>query len=170
MSEDKPQEVSKPSPEVKPQPEAGPQQASKPMEVSISRKYIAELIGTLALVFFGCGAAVVAGAHVGFLGIAFAFGITVLVMVYAIGPISGCHINPAITVAMLAAKRISLKDAIAYIIAQCIGAFIGAAILLSVMSGHPGYDLGANGLGQNGYGDHSPDHYDLARGSWRRSC
>ena len=125
-------------------------------------KYIAELLGTAALVFVGCGSAVIAGSHIGFLGISFAFGLTVLVMVYAIGPISGCHINPAITLAMLTAGKIKGKDAIFYIISQCIGAIIGAAILLLIAKGNAGYSLALNGLGQNGYGAHSPEGYSLA--------
>jgi aquaporin Z len=126
------------------------------------KKYWAELIGTLFLVLIGCGSAVIAGGHVGFLGIAFAFGLTVLVMVYAIGNISGCHINPAITVAMLVAGKIKGKDAIFYIIFQCVGAIIGAAILLAIANGISDYSLAANGLGQNGYGIHSPGGYSLA--------
>ena len=125
------------------------------------KKYAAELIGTAALVLIGCGSAVIAGQHVGFLGIAFAFGLTVLVMVYAIGNISGCHINPAITVAMLVAGKIKGKDAIAYIIAQCIGAIIGAGILLAIAKGLPGYSLAENGLGQNGFGAQSPAGYAM---------
>ena len=125
------------------------------------KKYAAELIGTAALVLIGCGSAVIAGQHVGFLGIAFAFGLTVLVMVYAIGNISGCHINPAITVAMLVAGKIKGKDAIAYIIAQCIGAIIGAGILLAIAKGLPGYSLADNGLGQNGFGAQSPAGYAM---------
>ena len=125
------------------------------------KKYGAELIGTAALVLIGCGSAVIAGQHVGFLGIAFAFGLTVLVMVYAIGNISGCHINPAITVAMLVAGKIKGKDAIAYIIAQCIGAIIGAGILLAIAKGLPGYSLADNGLGQNGFGAQSPAGYAM---------
>lgn len=115
-------------------------------------KYAAELLGTFALVFFGCGSAVIAGYAIGNLGIAFAFGMVVLVMVYAIGPISGCHINPAITVSMLVAKRISGKDAACYIIVQCVGAIVGAGLLLAIASGMPGYSINHNGLGQNGYG------------------
>lgn len=125
------------------------------------KKYTAELIGTLFLVLMGCGSAVIAGQQVGFLGISFAFGLTVLVMVYAIGPISGCHINPAITVAMLVAKKISGKDAVGYIVAQCIGAVIGAGILLAIASGKTGYTIASNGLGQNGYGAFSPHQYSL---------
>jgi len=125
------------------------------------KKYVAELIGTFALVLIGCGSAVIAGSHIGFAGIAFAFGLTVLVMVYAIGPISGCHINPAITIGMLTVGKISARDSVGYIIAQCIGAIIGAAVLLLIASGKLGYAININGLGQNGYGIHSPDQYSL---------
>jgi aquaporin Z len=125
------------------------------------KKYFAELLGTLFLVLVGCGSAVIASQQVGFLGIAFAFGITVLVMVYAIGPISGCHINPAITIAMLVGGKINGRDTIGYIIAQCVGAILGAAILLSIATGKADYSLAANGLGQNGYGLFSPHQYSL---------
>ena len=93
------------------------------------KKYLAELIGTFALVLIGCGSAVIAGNYIGFLGISLAFGLTVLAMVYAIGHISGCHINPAITISMFVAGKIRVKDSIAYIIAQCIGAIIAGGIL-----------------------------------------
>lgn len=125
------------------------------------KKYLAELIGTLFLVLIGCGSVVIAGQQVGFLGIAFAFGLTVLVMVYAIGPISGCHINPAITVAMLVAKKISGRDAVGYIVAQCLGAIIGAAILLAVATGKADYSVASVGLGQNGYGALSPHQFSM---------
>ncbi len=128
------------------------------------QKYLAELIGTFALVLFGCGSAVLAGTHIGFLGISLAFGLTVLVMVYAIGPISGCHINPAITVAMRVAGKISSKDTVGYIVAQCVGAIIGAAVLLAMANGKIGYDCTVNGLGQNGFGMHSPDQYSMMSG------
>jgi aquaporin Z len=126
------------------------------------KKYAAEFIGTATLVFMGCGSAVIAGEKVGFLGIALAFGLSVLVMVYAIGPISGCHINPAITIAMLTAGKIKSMDAVAYIVAQCLGGILGAAVLLQVVERRLGYSLAANGLGQNGYGLHSPMGYSLA--------
>ncbi len=129
------------------------------------KKYLAELIGTFALVLFGCGAAVVDGKTipaavlpdaplgVGILGIALAFGLAVVAMAYAIGPISGCHINPAITIAMLVAKKISGKDALGYIIAQFIGATIGAAVLYGFQTGSPNFSgIGEWGLGSNGWG------------------
>jgi aquaporin Z len=128
------------------------------------QKYLAELIGTFVLVFFGTGAAVVAGKQIGFLGIAFAFGIAVLVMVYAIGAISGCHINPAITIAMLVNGKISGKDAGMYIIAQCIGAVIASVLLLTIMTGNPAYTIAANGLGQNGFDAASPGGFSMVSG------
>jgi aquaporin Z len=125
------------------------------------KKLAAELIGTGILVFIGCGSAVIAGKQIGYLGIAFAFGIALLTLVYAIGSISGCHVNPAVTIAMLVAGKMKGKDAIGYIVAQCIGAIIAAGLLLVVASGQPGYSLAANGLGQNGYGIGSPAGYSL---------
>jgi aquaporin Z len=125
------------------------------------KKYAAELIGTAVLVLIGCGSVAIAGHYVGNVGIAFAFGLTVLVMVYAVGNISGCHINPAITVAMLVAGKIKGKDAIWYIVSQCIGAIIGAGILLAIAKGLPGYSTAVNGLGQNGFGVHSPAGYSF---------
>jgi len=126
------------------------------------KKYVAELIGTFALVLVGCGSAVIAGQYIGFLGISLAFGLTVLAMVYAIGSISGCHINPAITIAMLVAGKMKSKDAVAYIIVQCIGAIIAAGVLFVIASGQADYSLAVNGLGQNGYGTLSPGGYSLA--------
>jgi len=134
------------------------------MEIAASKKYLAELVGTFALVFIGCGSAVIAGEDIGFLGISLAFGLTVLAMVYAIGPISGCHINPAITIAMFVARKVNLKDALGYIGAQCVGAIIAAAILLAVANGLDAYSLDVNGLGQNGYGSESPAGYDWGSG------
>jgi aquaporin Z len=125
-----------------------------------TRKYFAEMLGTFALVFFGCGSAVLAGAKIGFYGIAFAFGLTVLFMVYAIGPISGCHINPAITLAMLAAGKIKPKDAAIYIAVQCVGAFAAATTVLVIAFGNQGYSVSIDGLGQNGYGAHSPMKFE----------
>jgi aquaporin Z len=132
--------------------------------MSDMKKYLAELIGTFVLVFFGTGAAVVAGKSIGVLGIALAFGIAVLVMVYAIGAISGCHINPAITIAMLVNGKIGSKDAVIYIIVQCIGAIIASALLFTIMTGNPAYTIATDGLGQNGYGIASPGGYSLVSG------
>ena len=128
------------------------------------KKYLAEFLGTLALVLVGCGSAVIGGEYIGFLGISFAFGLTVLAMVYTFGNISGCHINPAITIAMRAAGKIRGKDAVLYITSQCIGAIIGAGILLAIANGKADYSLATDGLGQNGYGLHSPGGYPLAAG------
>jgi aquaporin Z len=128
------------------------------------KKYWAEFIGTFALVLIGCGSAVIAGKYIGFLGISFAFGLTVLAMVYAIGNISGCHINPAISVAMLVAGRISWKDTIFYVIFQCLGAVLAGAILWWIASGMPDYSLAVNGLGQNGYDAYSPGKFSMMSG------
>ena len=116
------------------------------------KKYLAELLGTFVLVFIGTGSAVVAGKNIGFLGIALAFGLSVLVMVYAIGRISGCHINPAITIAMLLNGKIPSKDAIIYIIMQCVGGIFASMLLLAIMTGLPGYEVAPSNLGANGYG------------------
>jgi aquaporin Z len=125
------------------------------------KKYLAELIGTMALVLFGCGAAVISGGNVdggpaglGLLGISLAFGLAVVAMAYTIGGISGCHINPAITIAMLVAGKINGKDAAGYIVAQFIGATVGAAILGVLANGHPN-SFGANGWGEGYLGNYS---------------
>ena len=131
------------------------------METKPLNKYFAELFGTFVLVFMGTGSAVLAGSNIHYVGIAFVFGLSVLMMAYAIGPISGCHINPAITISMLVAKKISGKDAVGYIIAQVIGAIIASGLLLVIAKGIPGYSLAENGLGQNGYGNFSPGKYDM---------
>ncbi|MCX8173165.1 MAG: aquaporin Z [Thermoplasmata archaeon] len=128
------------------------------------KKYVAELLGTFVLVFIGTGSAVFAGQYIGFAGISLAFGLAVLVMVYTIGPISGCHINPAITVAMLIAGKIKSKDATIYIIMQCLGAIIASALVLAIALGNANFDITVDGLGQNGYGDQSPGKYSLAAG------
>jgi len=120
------------------------------------KKYVAELLGTLVLVLMGCGSAVIAGSQIGFVGISLAFGLSLLALVYAIGNISGCHINPAVSISMLAAGKMKTKDTVAYIIAQSLGAVAGAAILYLIVIGHPAYNLAANGLGQNGYETASP--------------
>jgi len=116
------------------------------------KKYLAELIGTFTLVLLGCGTAVIAGDKVGFLGIAFAFGFALLGMAYGIGPISGCHINPAVSLGVLASGRMKFGDFIGYVIAQCAGAIAAAALLAFIASGKAGYSVAVNGLGQNGWG------------------
>ena len=126
------------------------------------RKYLAEFLGTFVLVFGGVGSAVLAGGHIGFLGVAFAFGLSLLAMVYTIGPISGCHINPAVTLGVLLAKRIGPKDALMYVVAQIFGAIVASALILLIASGTDGgYNLASGGLGANGFGLHSPGHYSL---------
>ena len=131
-----------------------------PTPIAPIKKYVAELIGTMVLVLMGCGSAVIAGSAIGFSGIAFAFGLSVVAMVYAIGAISGCHINPAISIAMLVAGKLSVKDTAFYVVFQCVGAIIGAGILYAIAVGGPTFN--AANLGQNGYGVASPAGYNLA--------
>jgi aquaporin Z len=127
-----------------------------PTPISPTKKYIAELIGTMVLVLMGCGSAVIAGNYLGgTTGIAFAFGLAVVAMVYTIGAISGCHINPAISISMLVAGKLSAKDTALYVVFQCIGGIIGAGILYAILSGNSGYSLAAVGLGQNQYSSYS---------------
>ncbi|MBP5353188.1 MAG: aquaporin [Alphaproteobacteria bacterium] len=117
------------------------------------KKYIAELFGTFVLVFIGCGTVVFSAPYVGYVGIALAFGLAVTAMVYAVGPISGAHLNPAVTFGVLTAGRMSFKNALGYIVAQFVGALAAAALLKYMVAGHiAGYDIAANGLGQNGWG------------------
>ena len=116
------------------------------------KKPIAEFIGTFTLVLFGCGSAVIAGADIGLTGISFAFGLALIGMAYGIGPISGCHINPAVSLGMVAAGRMSFAEAIPYMIAQVAGAIVAALILLMIASGKADYSVAENGLGQNGWG------------------
>ena len=126
------------------------------------KKYLAEMVGTFVLVFGGVGSAVLAGSHIGFLGVSFAFGLSLLAMVYTIGPISGCHINPAVTLGVLMAKKIGVKDAAAYVVAQIAGAIIASGVILFVARGAAaGYDVATAGLGANGFGAHSPEGYSL---------
>ncbi len=116
-------------------------------------KAIAEFIGTFTLVLFGCGSAVIAGDVVGVLGISFAFGLALIAMAYGIGPLSGCHINPAVSLGVLIAGRMSPQDFVSYVIAQCLGGIAGAGVLYLIVSGKlAGHDLAASGLGQNGWG------------------
>ncbi len=133
-------------------------------DVADLRKYAAELIGTFVLVFMGCGSATLAGKYIGYVGISFAFGLSVLVMVYTIGGISGCHINPAISLSMFASGKMKVKDTAAYVVFQCVGAVFAAALLYAIAVGNPGYSLAANGLGQNGYGTSSPGGFSMVSG------
>jgi aquaporin Z len=128
------------------------------------KKYAAEMFGTFALVLIGVGSAVLAGSVVGNLGVALAFGLVLLAMVYAIGDVSGCHVNPAVTVGVLVAGKMPVREAVVYIVAQCIGAVIGAGVILAIAMGNPDYSLAVDGLGQNGYGALSPGGFSLASG------
>src|SRR3954465_7784031 len=124
------------------------------------RRAGAECLGTFVLVFGGVGSAVIAGDKIGNLGVAFAFGLSLLAMAYAVGPISGCHINPAVTLGLVAARRTTLPEAVRYWIAQIVGAIVAAGILLAIVAARKGgYHAGTDGLGANGYGDHSPGGY-----------
>ena len=133
----------------------------------MSKKLAAEFIGTFWLVLGGCGSAVLAAAFpevgIGLAGVALAFGLTVLTMAYAIGHISGCHLNPAVTIGLWAGGRHPAREIAPYIIAQVLGAALGAYVLYTIASGQPGFDL-AGGLASNGYAEHSPGHYSLAAG------
>jgi aquaporin Z len=128
------------------------------------RKCLAEGIGTFWLTFGGCGSAVIAAGFpnvgIGLLGVSFAFGLTVLTMAYAIGHISGCHLNPAVTVGLAAGGRFPAKDILPYVVSQVLGAIAGAAVLYVIASGAAGFDL-AKGFASNGYGEHSPGGYSL---------
>ncbi|MGF1685480.1 aquaporin Z [Photobacterium japonica] len=131
------------------------------------KKLVAEFIGTFWLVLGGCGSAVLAAAFpdvgIGLLGVALAFGLTVVTMAYAIGHISGCHLNPAVTVGLWSGGRFPSAEVIPYIIVQVLGGIAGAYVLYIIASGQPGFSL-AGGLASNGYGDHSPGGYDLMSG------
>ncbi len=126
-------------------------------------KYLAEFVGTFVLVFGGCGAAVLAGDKIGYAGISFAFGLSLLAMAYTVGPVSGCHVNPAVTLGLFIANKMNRRDLAGYWIAQVLGAVAAAAILLIVAKGNVnGYDPAATGFAANGFGEHSPGHYGLA--------
>jgi aquaporin Z len=130
--------------------------------MSLSKRFVAEMFGTFWLVFGGCGTAVMSAAFpsvgVGLVGVSLAFGLTVLTMAYAIGHVSGCHLNPAVTLGLVAGGRFPAKDAPAYIAAQVAGGIAGAAVLYVIASGAPGFST-AGGFASNGYGEHSPGHY-----------
>jgi aquaporin Z len=130
---------------------------------STSQKLLAEFLGTLWLVLGGCGSAVLAAAFpevgIGLLGVALAFGLSVLTMAYAIGHVSGCHLNPAVTVGLVVAGRFEVTEAIGYVVAQLVGAIAGAAILYVIATGKAGFELG--GFAANGFGELSPGGYSM---------
>jgi len=130
----------------------------------LGKRATAEFIGTFWLVFGGCGSAVLAAAFpqlgIGFAGVALAFGLTVLTMAFAIGHISGCHLNPAVSVGLVVGRRFPASELLAYIAAQVVGAIVAAGVLFVIASGKAGFDLAA-GFASNGYGDHSPGGYSL---------
>ena len=126
------------------------------------KKYFAELVGTFILVLFGCGTAVVAGEKVGILGIAFAFGLSLLGAAYGIGPISGCHINPAVSLGVWVAGRMTVKDLLGYWIGQFLGGILAAAVLAVIVAGVAGgYNIAASGLGQDGWGPGYQGGYNI---------
>ena len=129
----------------------------------LSKRASAEFIGTFWLVFGGCGSAVLAAGYpqlgIGFLGVALAFGLTVLTMAFAIGHISGCHLNPAVSVGLVVAKRFAAKDLPAYVVAQVLGGMAGAGVLYVIASGKPGFELG--GFAADGFAENSPGGYSL---------
>ena len=131
----------------------------------IARRLTAEAIGTFWLVFGGCGSAVLAAAFpevgIGLLGVALAFGLTVLTMAYSIGHISGCHLNPAVTVGLWAGGRFPAREVAPYAVAQVVGAIVAAGVLFVIATGRPEFDLAASGLAQNGFGEASPGGYGL---------
>ncbi|MGY0613950.1 aquaporin Z [Vibrio sp. FJH11] len=128
-------------------------------------KYLAEVFGTFWLVLGGCGSAVLAAGFpevgIGLLGVSLAFGLTVLTMAFAIGHISGCHLNPAVTVGLWAGGRFETKDVLPYIIAQVIGGIIAGGVLYVIAAGQMGFDIAASGFASNGYGEHSPGQYSM---------
>ncbi len=137
--------------------------------MNIGRRATAEFIGTFWLVFGGCGSAVLAAAFpkagvgnlgIGFVGVSLAFGLTVLTMAYAIGHISGCHLNPAVSIGLWSGRRFPASDLLPYILAQVLGGIAGAGVLYLIASGRAGFSL-ADGFAANGYGDHSPGGYSL---------
>jgi len=135
--------------------------------MSLTKRSAAEFIGTFWLVLGGCGSAVLAAAFpqvgIGLLGVSLAFGLTVLTMAFAIGHISGCHLNPAVSVGLVVGGRFKAADLPAYVIAQVLGALVAAAVLYFIANGKEGFDLSA-GLASNGYGEHSPGHYSMVSG------
>ncbi len=132
----------------------------------LGNRLAAELIGTFWLVLGGCGSAVISAAFpevgIGLLGVSLAFGLTVVTMAYAIGHVSGCHLNPAVSVGLVAGGRFPASELVPYAIAQVVGAALGAAVLYGIASGKSGFDAAASGFAANGFADHSPGGYSLA--------
>ena len=136
------------------------------MSMPMSKRMGAELIGTFWLVLGGCGSAVLAASFpigIGLVGVSMAFGLTVLTMAFAIGHISGCHLNPAVSLGLVVGGRFPLKDLVPYVIAQVVGAILAAGVIYLIASGKAGFEL-SNGLASNGYGEHSPGQYSLGAG------
>lgn len=125
------------------------------------KKSVAEILGTFILVFFGVGSAVLMGAHIGLLGIAIAFGLSIVAAAYGLGAISGAHLNPAVSLGVLIAGRMSAADFILYVISQIVGATLAAAVVYLIATGRPEFDIAVNGLGQNGWGAGYGDGYGL---------
>lgn len=132
--------------------------------MSLLKRSTTELLGTFWLVLGGCGSAVLAASGIGVLGVALAFGLTVLTMAFAIGHISGCHLNPAVSLGLYVGGRFPARELPAYIIAQVIGGVLAAALIYFIASSKEGFDLAASGLASNGYGEHSPGGYSMAAG------
>ena len=131
----------------------------------MSKRLAAEFFGTFWLVLGGCGSAVISAAYphlgIGFVGVALAFGLTVLTMVYAVGWISGGHFNPAVTVGLFVGGRFAAKDVVPYVIVQVLGSIVAAAVLYAIATGKPGFNVAASGFASNGYGAHSPGGYSM---------
>jgi aquaporin Z len=133
------------------------------MTETLARRLGAEFLGTFVLVFAGCGSAILDAGNKGIdlLGVSFAFGVAVMVMVYAVGAVSGGHFNPAVTIGLAVARRFPWSDVVAYIVTQVVAAIVASLVLLGVASGQKGFSAKDSGFASNGYGDHSPFHYNL---------
>lgn len=133
--------------------------------MNLTKRCTAEALGTFWLVFGGCGSAIFAAAYpelgIGFAGVSLAFGLTLLTMCYAIGHISGCHINPAVTLGLVAGGRFPARELVPYVVAQVVGGIAAGAVLYMIATGKAGFDAAAGGFASNGYGAHSPDNYSL---------
>lgn len=135
--------------------------ALKKRKIDAQKKMIAEALGTFILVFFGVGSAVFMGAQIGMLGISMAFGLSIIAAAYSLGAISGAHLNPAVSLGMVAAGRMNVKEFFSYAVAQVAGAVVAALVIFLIASGNADYSIAANGLGQNGFGDGYLGEYNL---------